>query len=589
MSYKINRLREKMNANGLEAFFISGSDPHQSEYLASHWNIRSWLTGFTGSAGVAIVTKEHAGLWTDSRYYIQAESELKDTEWTMHKMDSNAIPSYIRWVQEHLHKGSVIGMDGRTLSHSQYGQFDKWLKPYHIALQIYSDLISEIWEDRPEIPENPIFEHVIKFAGKSRQEKLEQVRKKMEELNVNSYLLTALDDIAWTFNLRGSDVECNPVFLSYACINREEAILFVNEKKLDPELIDSLKKDNIKIANYSDIMDFLNQLPENEKVLMDPTQVNAVLWKSVNGIKESGQSIVKWEKSIKNDVELKHFRHTMAKDGAALAEAFHWLDQNIEKLKITEFDLAMKIAECRSRKAHYYGESFHAIVGYRSNGAIVHYRPLPEQCAILESSGLLLVDSGGQYLDGTTDITRTFTMGEVSADEKLHYTLVLKGMLALSSIQFPAGTTGIQLDILARQFLWSHGLDYGHGTGHGIGFFLNVHEPPQGFAHTLSERGKSTIKPGMVTSNEPGYYKVGHYGIRIENLIHSIDAGNGFLKFETLTLYPYDTSLIDASMLSQNEISTINAYHTYVFDHVSPFIEDPETVAWFKEKCAQIL
>ncbi|HMQ06087.1 MAG TPA: aminopeptidase P family protein [Saprospiraceae bacterium] len=589
MSNKINGLREKMIAKGIDAFFISGSDPHQSEYLALHWSIRSWLTGFTGSAGVAIVTQEHSGLWTDSRYYIQAENELKETDWVMHKMDSKAIPSYIRWAQEKLKKGSVIALDGRTISHAQYDQFDKWLKPYNITLQIFADLISEIWEDRPEIPENPIFEHPIKFAGKSRLEKLEQIRKKMDELDVSSYLLTALDDIAWTFNLRGSDVECNPVFLSYACINREDAILFVNENKLGPELTHNLNQDNIKIAGYSDIMVFLNQMPENERVLMDPTQVNAVLWKSVNGIRESGQSISKWEKSIKNDIEIKHFRHTMAKDGAALAEAFHWLDKNIEKSKITEFNLAMKIAECRSRKAHYYGESFHAIVGYRSNGAIVHYRPLPEQCAMIENSGLLLVDSGGQYLDGTTDITRTFSMGEVSEDEKLHYTLVLKGMLALSSIRFPAGTTGIQLDILARQFLWSHGLDYGHGTGHGVGFFLNVHEPPQGFAHTLSERGKSTIKPGMVTSNEPGYYKVGHYGIRIENLIHSVEAENGFLKFETLTLYPYDISLIDGSKLTPHEVSTINTYHSYVFDQVSPFIDDTETVAWFQEKCAQIL
>lgn len=587
-SQHISRLRQSMKNSGMQAYMISGSDPHQSEYLADHWKIREWISGFTGSAGIVIITEDHAGLWTDSRYYIQAEEELAGSEFTMHQMGSGAVPSFIEWILNFIPKNSTIGVDGWTISKSQYDQYKKWLRPYDISLNIHADFISSIWEDRPPLPKQKIFEHSPAFAGKTRNQKIAEIRDKMGLLGADYMLMPALDDIAWTFNLRGSDVECNPVFIAYACIEIHQSTLFINPDKVSADVLKNLKKDGVRLAKYNEVVSFLNHIPDDKCVLVDPMQISSVLFKAINGDVKLEPGLVKWEKSLKNETEISHFRNVMEKDGAALAEAFYWLETSLENSRVTEFELSEKIAEKRSQMPQYYGESFHAIVGYKSNGAIIHYRPIKDQCATIEKNGMLLVDSGGQYVNGTTDITRTFSLGIPDEEEKRHYTLVLKGMLSLSAIKFPKGTTGIQLDVLARQYLWSNGLDYGHGTGHGVGFFLNVHEPPQGFAPVLSERGKTVIKAGMVTSNEPGYYKQGHYGIRIENLILAQDSGEDFLEFETLTLYPFEQQLMSMELLTMQEINTINAYHHEVFKRVNPFLKDDLIKEWFFKKCQPI-
>lgn len=587
---KLRLLRAEMAKNNIDAVIIPTSDPHQSEYVSDHWQERAWISGFTGSAGTVVVTRDHAGLWTDSRYFLQGEMELKGSGFELHKMLNQFGNPYTEFLASHLTPGSVVGLNGFMFSKSMVGNIQNVLAANNISVNHRCDLITSVWQDRPAISEREVSAHEVEFCGKSVAEKLADIRSGMKNAGADYYLLTTLDDIGWSLNIRGTDVDYNPVAISYAIIGMDDAYLFIHPGKLNDAATQQLKSNNIKVLPYDSIISFLNQLDSNKYMLLDPDSCSQALYEAINARIVHGASLPKSMKAIKNPTEIKHIRTVMMKDGAALANAFYWMEQMLSAgNSFTEVDLAHKLSECRSQQQHYQNESFGAIIGYRSNGAIIHYHPMPDTCKQILPEGILLVDSGGQYRDGTTDITRTFTLSNPSDEEKTNYTLVLKGMIALSQARFPEGTAGVQLDILARQFLWQKGLNYGHGTGHGVGFFMNVHEPPQGFVNNFSERGKTIHVAGMLTSNEPGFYKEGSYGMRIENLILSVPSGHeGFLEFETVTLYPFDLNLTDIRLLSPEEKVWINTYHNHVFEHVSPYIQDKNVRLWFKDKCGNL-
>lgn len=586
---KLLLLRKTMKAHGVDAYIIPSSDPHQSEYVADHWLSRAWISGFTGSAGIAVITHDHAGIWTDSRYFLSAAEQLKDSEFELHKVIKQFAPLHVSYLKENLPTGSVVCIDGWTFSKKQVDHLTKELAQSNISLTTNADLLEEIWTDRPPIPQDKIFIHDIAYAGKDRKEKISDIRKVMKEKNVDHHIITTLDDIAWIYNIRGSDVKCNPVCIAYTIISEDKTTLYIDAIKLTNQVKEELEKDGVTISPYKTIIKDLNEMNELDSILVDQISCNAVLYKAINA-KEivHGDTISRSMKAVKNKTELSHFNHVMIKDGVALTKMYRWLESTVKEKTVSEYDLAVKLAGFRAEQNGYKGESFDAIVGYRANGAIVHYKPEAGTCADIENSGMLLLDSGGQYLDGTTDITRTTCFAQPSDEEIKNNTLVLKGHIGLATAKFPVGTLGVQLDMLARQHLWDHGLNYLHGTGHGVGFFLNVHEDPQGFSPGISARSKCPIEVGMVTSNEPGYYKEGQYGIRIENLVVTIKSQDtGFLEFDTITLFPIDQNLIDSTLLSDKEKSWLDNYHHKVYKMLSPHLNSDEQ-NWLKEKCKPI-
>jgi len=586
---KLAKLRLFMKSNGVQAVIIPSGDPHQSEYVAAHWMEREWISGFTGSAGVVVVTMDHAGLWTDSRYFLQAEIQLKGTEFVLHKMFNQFASPYINFLVDHLSPESIVSVNGFMFSKSAVDSMKKTLLENKIHLIHRLDLISQIWKDRPSLSDAPILFHEEKYSGKSTAQKLEQIREKMSEFQADYHFISTLDDIAWTFNVRGSDVDYNPVGISYAIIGKSEAQFFVDEKKLSAAVKKQFIKNNINIYPYDDIIPYLNRLEEKNMILIDPGLCSQSMFEAINAQVISGICIPRTLKAIKNETETAHIRYVMKKDGAALANSFYWLEQSLKSgSQVNEVLFAKKLSEFRSQQKYYHGESFGAIVGYKENGAIIHYHPEPDTCKTISQEGILLVDSGGQYCDGTTDITRTFALSTPTDEQKKVYTLILKGLIALSVTKFPEGTAGGQLDTLARQYLWVEGLNYGHGTGHGVGFYLNVHEPPQGFAPIHSERGRTALMSGMLTSNEPGYYKEGEYGMRLENLILTKKSEiSAFLEFETVTLYPFDHTLIDKFRLTREEIKWLNDYHKRVYAGISTLLKG-DIKTWFKDKCRKI-
>jgi len=585
---KLRLLRQEMHSKGIDAYIIPSTDPHQSEYVCEHWQSRKWISGFTGSAGTVAVTQQHAGLWTDSRYFLQAEHELEGSSIALHKMTNQFAPQYAEFLAENLPQGSNVGIDGLMWSQAAVEHIQQLLTAKGIELSDKEDFISPLWDHRPPVSDEKIIIHPDIYAGMDAAHKIRLIRSQMADIGATYHIISALDDLAWTFNLRGRDVEFNPVFIAYGIISQDKAWLFIDENKLSQEVKVYLTDLQTDCLPYNSISTFITNIDKDEKILVDPYICSAALYKQIPCRIINGSSIPKKLKAIKNSTECSHIRNVMRKDGAALAGMFCWLEQNIGKHRITEHDIVQELARFRSRQPLYFGESFGAIVGYKSNGAIIHYDPPAEGSAEILPDGILLVDSGGQYTDGTTDITRTVSLGSATAQEMSHYTLILKGMIALSKIKFPYGTTGVQLDTLARQFLWEQGLNYLHGTGHGVGFFLNVHEPPQGFAAINSERGRTVMEPGMLSSNEPGYYIPGNYGMRIENLILCQKSETeGFLEFETMTLYPFDLNLIDQKLLTPAEIRWINQYHQKVYDEIAPLLETDVKV-WFAAKCRQL-
>lgn len=577
-------LRETMHSKQISAYIIPTSDPHQSEYVPLSWSDREWISGFTGSAGMAIVTNTKAAVWTDARYFIQAEEELSTSQFELHKQIKRYEPEHLIWLGSLLDKGDTIAVNGWNFTISQVKQLRKFFDKKGIKI-VFEDLISLIWKDRPATSNSEIYEHDIDFCGQSRMDKMTPIRHKMNDLSASHYVITALDEIAWLTNLRGNDVDYNPVFVSYCILTLEECHLFVNYNKIPSQLQKVLSKDGVHLHDYDFVEKFVSNIDHEAIVLLDEDIVNQVLYTKIKGKTLHRSSLVQHHKGIKNDVELSNWDNAMVKDGVALTHAFFWLENTLEKREVSEIEFGNKLAECRSEQEHYVGESFPPIVGYNGNGAIIHYHAEAGKCKMISKQGVLLVDSGGQYLDGTTDITRTISLSEPSAELKNHYTLVLKGMIDLTQAIFPIGTTGGQLDLLARQHLWSEGLDYPHGTGHGVGYFLNVHEGPQGFAPITTSRGRLPFEEGMITTNEPGYYIPNKYGIRIENLmITRASKHRGFLKFETNTLFPIDQKLIDETRMDAKEKAWFNKYHYQVYEKLSPHL-DGEIRSWLKRKC----
>lgn len=586
----LEAMRDAMRRVKVSAVIIPGTDPHQSEYVNPHWKVRDWITGFTGSNGTAVVTLNSAGLWTDSRYFLQAADQLQDSGFDLHKEDIPGEATITEWLAEEMNDDEILAVDGRLFSLNKANQLEEFCGANGLRFATDFAPADTIWENRPARPMSKAFVHDIKYAGETAESKIERVLEQVENMGADAIFMPALDEIAWTLNIRGADVECNPLVVSYLYLSQDDKVLFVDAEKIDAEVAAYLDGIGVSVVAYDEVQDYLKKkVKPSTAVLLDPNQVSDTLGRALECYKVYAKSPVAPLKAIKNEVQIAGTRNAMERDGAALVRLWKWIEENAGTGKITEVDVANKAIECRSVSELYRGESFGMIAGYKEHGAIVHYSAKPETASALKAEGLLLVDTGAQYLDGTTDITRTMSLGNPTESERHDYTLVLKGHLALGRAKFPVGTRGSQLDALARIYQWNEMMTYLHGTGHGVGHFLGVHEGPQNIR--LNEN-PTTLKPGMITSNEPGLYKAGQYGIRTENLVLTVPAGHSeefgdFLKFETLTLFPYDTNLIDLSMLSREEIEQVNAYHDEVRNRLTPYLNEEEQ-AWLNKRTAKI-
>ena len=585
----LEALRGMMRKYKVDATIIPGTDPHQSEYISKHWKLRDWVSGFTGSNGTAVVTLEDAGLWTDSRYFLQAEMELQDSGFTMYKEDGGNDPTVNEWLARNMKEGDVLAVNGKLFSLVQAGRLESFCGENGFRFAADFDPFPAIYADRPQLPLGKIFIHEEKYSGESTESKINRVLESCSRHGADATLLSALDEIAWTLNIRCDDVDFNPVAISYAFISDKERILFIDERKVDNAERSALKEFGIKVAPYDSLEQFLEKA-KGMTILLDPNKTSDTVarW-IINCPTVYATSPVALLKAAKNEIQIEGIRKAMERDGVALVKLYMWIDENVPTGKATEIDVAKKAIEFRSESPLYRGESFGLIAGYKEHGAIVHYEPTEESASTLANDGLLLIDTGAQYLDGTTDITRTIALGTPTEEERHDYTLVLKGHIALGSAIYPTGTRGSQLDILARQFLWKECKTYWHGTGHGVGHFLNVHEGPQNFR--LNEN-PTVLVPGMITSDEPGVYRTGKYGIRIENLVlsrnykHTEEFGD-FMNFEILTLFPYDSKLIDLNMLSDEEIAWVNNYHDTVRERLTPYLND-EQKAWLNDKTKKL-
>lgn len=580
---RLAALQALMRNEAIDIWLIPSADPHQSEYVAEHWQARGWLSGFSGSAGTLVVTRTDAGLWTDPRYHLRAESELAGSGVTLHRFGLAGVPSYTEWLGKTVTHGATLGFDPGQLSMADVARLRKGFGDKTVHLYTKRDLVGELWTERPPLPDAPIFLHDDRFAGESRAEKLARIRARLDASGADALLLTALDDIAWTFNIRGGDVPFNPVALAYAFISLHEATLFIQPEKLDRSVQAALEADGVTFAAYDAIFALGRHLPPNGRVLVDPSRTS---YRLENCIAPHcrivrGSSIPAALKAIKNQTESAGLRRVHIRDGVALARWLIWLEEAVPSERHTEITLGEKLTDFRSQGEHFRGESFGTITGYAANSAIGHYSPRPETTPTVRPAALLLSDSGGHYLDGTTDVTRVIALGPPSPEERRVYTLVLKCHIRLATARFPQGTTGSQLDALARDFLWREGWNCRHGIGHGVGFFLNVHEGPQRF----SPDNRVALQPGMVTSNEPGVYFAGRFGVRLENLLLCVadsatDFGD-FYCFETLTLCPFDRRLMDGALLDEPEKIWLNEYHQRVFETLAALLEPTER-AWLK-------
>jgi Xaa-Pro aminopeptidase len=586
---RINSIREDMIKHSLDAYIILGTDPHMSEYIPDYWKSREWASGFTGSLGNLVITKNKAGLWTDSRYFIQAESQLRDSTIDLHKLRTEGYLSYNKWILTQLNEGSKIGIDGFNAGIEEVNNLQNSLKNNNHELVTNIDLVRDLWKDRPPMPDADIKNHNLEYAGISRLDKIENIRKEMKKEGAKHHLVASLDDIAWIMNIRGKDVDFNPVAISYLLISIEKTTLFINKNKLDKDIKTEFKKDNIEILEYSEITEYLYNIKKDSCFLIDPNRLNYCLYQIICSnhkfIKTENPSVLM--KSIKNETEINGSKNACIKDGVALTKFWYWLEKNASEVH-TELSIEKALRVFRAEQEDFVTESFHAIVAYGENAALPHYSANKDEYSELKNKGLLLIDSGGQYRDGTTDITRTMPLGKLSQEEKNDYTLVLRGMINLSMIKFPKGTRGCNIDFAARQPLWNAGLDYGHGTGHGVGSFLNVHEGPQSIRQEYKDQG---IFEGMITSNEPGCYKEGRHGIRHENLILCVEDQKtefgSFLGFETITMFYFDTSVLNLSLMTIEEVKWLNNYHKKVYKTLSPKL-DEEHADWLKEKTKAI-
>lgn len=581
---RIKSLQKWMKTKGLNAFIIPTTDPHNSEYVAEHWEVRKWLTGFTGSAGTAVVTPTKVALWTDSRYFLQAEKELKGSGILLQREKLPCTPSIGKWVKKTVDPPYHIGIDGWVDNGSYNEDIMRYL---NTPITYHGDPFTTIWKERPKLPSDPIFIHELQYSGESCQEKLLRIRKyiRQEHPNCKGILLSALDEIAWTLNLRGNDVHCNPIFVSYFYITSKSCTLYIIKEKLTPEIVDYLKENKIKIKPYTEIE---RTLENTEGCIIISSTLNGQLKAKVKKPTILSPSPVALMKSIKNEIEQNGFRRAMERDGVAMVKFLKWLKSAVKLGNETELSIDKELFRLRSEQEHFKGISFDTIAGYGPHAAIVHYEATPETVSHLEPKGLLLLDSGAQYKDGTTDITRTIALGAVNDEEKRDYTLVLKGFLHLQNVHFPAGTCGTQIDIMARQFMWKEGINYLHGTGHGVGSYLCVHEGP----HQIRMNHIPTpLQLGMIVTNEPGIYKANRHGIRTENTLLVVPAQETdfgvFYKFEALTLCPIDKEAICIEMMSQEEIDWLNQYHEMVYNRLHPLL-DEEHRQWLKKATSPI-
>jgi Xaa-Pro aminopeptidase len=593
---RLAAVRQAMQQHGVAACLVPTADPHLSEYLPAHWAAREWLSGFTGSAGLLLVTPDHAGLWTDSRYFAQAEQQLAGSGIALMKQRGGApLPEHVSWLREHLARGDVLTIAGDSVAVANQRQLEKLLGETGVGVRTDLDLPALVWADRPPLPHAPVTEHALSYACITRADKLARLRTSLRQQGASHHLICSLDDIAWLTNLRGSDVECNPVFLAHLLVAASgDATLFVDRGKLGDALVGALAQDRVHIAPYATITDALGELDAQASLLFDPARVvsaiAAAVPERVRKLEAANPSSL--FKARKSAEELEHIRAVMRRDGAALVRAFRRLEERLAAgMSQTELDVDVLLGEERSAQPGYIGESFATIAGYQANGALPHYRATPEAHSALQRDGLLLVDSGGQYLGGTTDITRVLALGETTPEQRRDATLVMKGLIALSRARFPHGASGPQLDALARAPLWASGLDYGHGTGHGVGYFLNVHEGPHSIRPPVAGGALVPLLPGMISSIEPGLYKPGRHGIRHENLAVVVDADRTefgeFLAFETLTLCPFDRGALEIGLLNPEERAWLDDYHASVRAALAPLLEDAD-LAWLERHCAPL-
>ncbi len=586
LSHKLDALRSALKQYKIDAYIIPLSDPHLGENIPDHWKIIPWLTGFTGSAATIVITGSFAGLWTDSRYFIQAGTELEGSGFSLVKPESFAPSDYTGWLADNIDRNGRIGFDGRIISVTSFRKLEKRLRNKNIDILSDCDIISYIWKERPPMPLSEAFDFPVRLAGKERSEKIAVLREEMKKTGTGFQLLTSVDDIMWLLNIRGNDVPYSPLCISYALVGETQFYLFVDQRKIPAFLASEFERLGIEILPYEEVSGIISSLSGGGSIMITPSTTSVSLYNSI----PSGTRIVEeisipsQMKSGKNKTEIENISKVMVKDGVALTKFFHWIELNRGAVPSTEVSLASMLQKFRSQQEEYLGPSFPSIVACNEHAALPHYSATPESDAEIRENSILLVDSGGQYMGGTTDITRTISFGNPSQQQKKDFTLVLKGHIALAKAKFPYGTRGCQIDMLARQALWDNGYNYGHGTGHGVGYCLNVHEGPQSISPADN---RTVLEAGMLISNEPALYREGEYGIRTENLVicyedEETEFGT-FLKFDTVSLCYIDKSLIDKSLLNKEEIDWINSYHSEVFEKLNSFLNDEEKM-WLKEK-----
>lgn len=585
---RIHALRERMKEKNIDAYLVPTDDFHASEYVGEYFKCRKYITGFTGSAGTAVIMQDMAGLWTDGRYFIQAAQQLEGTGVTLFKMGEPEVPTIQEFLKEKLGEGMCLGFDGRTVSAQEAEEFAQILGKKGVSLSVDHDLVGEIWEDRPALSSEPVMELDVKWTGESRAEKCARIRKAMEEKNAQVFALTSLDDIAWLLNIRGNDIHCCPVVLSYLVMTQTEIRLFANEKAFPAEVKAALAKDGVTLYPYDDIYTYVKTFAEGTTVLLSKQKANSRLVSSIPSsvtiLDEENLTLL--PKAIKNATEVENERIAHIKDGVALTKFIYWLKKNVGKIPMTELSAEEKLYSFRAQQENFVGNSFDPIISYGTHAAVVHYSATPQTDIPIEPRSFLLADTGGHYYEGTTDTTRTIVMGPVTDEQKKYFTAVLRGMLNLADAKFRYGCTGANLDHLARGPLWELGKDYNHGTGHGVGYLLNVHESPNSFRWKIIPGNNAVLEEGMITSDEPGYYVENGYGIRHENLIvckkaEKTEFGQ-FMCFEPLTMVPFDLEAVAPEQMNAHERELLNAYHAQVYEKISPYLEDEEK-EWMKE------
>ena len=586
---RLSAIRRLMKEQGIDAYIVPSSDPHISEYLPERYKCIAWVSGFTGSAGTLVITADFAGLWTDARYFVQANEQLRDTGFELVKLKTQGAAEYAEWLGEKLKPGSKVAFDGNLASLLVAQTVKDKLESLDIQVDGHVDLLSPIWQDRPELPQVKAYLLDEETTGQSPSAKLEAVRTTMRKKRAEGHFISSLDDLAWLLNIRGQDVPCNPVVLGFVYLSQVEAILFIDRSKLDQEAVEELRYTGVSVRSYEEAFDFVKGL-NIDSILIDPKRTCFAIYDSIPDTVSIVEDINPSTclKAIKNEVEIAHIRETMINDGVAMTRFFKWLEENLGKEEMSELSIASKLRGFREEQPGFVDVSFTTIAGYLDHGALPHYSATEESDYTLKPSGLLLVDSGGQYRTGTTDITRVVSLGDITAEEKIDYTIVLKGMIEGSQAIYPKGSKGYQIDAITRRPMWAALRNYGHGTGHGVGFFLNVHEGPHVFNPSNVD---IAIEEGMITSIEPGLYREGKYGIRIENLVlskkHDSSIFGDFMDFETLTICYIDTSLIEPSLLDSSHIEWMNKYNQWVYDQLSPRLTIAEA-AWLAHKTQAI-